>query len=118
MRVMRLRLLLVFAVCVACIRAAADPIPDVAGWQLFWHDEFDGSSLNPANWAASDRQNSHNNEKQCYRPEQVTVGQGNLHVTATNQPLANKQYRSGLITSKARYGPGRFEARIDLPTTQ
>src|SRR6185295_11992997 len=28
------------------------------------------------------------------------------------------QYRSGLITSNALYGPGRFEARIDLPTTQ
>jgi beta-glucanase (GH16 family) len=46
------------------------------------------------------------------------VANGNLQLTATNQPLANKQYRSGLITSKALYGPGRFEARIDLPTTQ
>jgi beta-glucanase (GH16 family) len=118
MRIMRFRIPVVFAVCVACIQAAAEPIPDVAGWQLFWHDEFDGSSLNATNWAAGDRQNSHNNEKQYYQPEQVTVAQGNLHLTATNHPLANKQYRSGLITSKARYGPGRFEARIDLPTTQ
>ena len=48
----------------------------------------------------------------------MTVADGNLRITATNQPLANKLYRSGLVTSKALYGPGRFEARIDLPTTQ
>ncbi len=41
-----------------------------------------------------------------------------MRITATNQPLANKQYRSGLITSNSLFGQGRFEARIDLPTTQ
>ena len=93
-------------------------IPDVPGWQLFWHDEFDGTSLNTTNWTALDRQDSFNNEKQYYRPEQVTVANGNLQLTATNQPLPPKLYRSGLVTSNALYGPGRFEARIDLPTTQ
>ena len=97
---------------------AAAQIPDVPGWQLFWHDEFDGNSLNTTNWDALDRQDSFNNEKQYYRPEQVTVASGNLQITATNQPLANKLYRSGLITSKSLFGQGRFEARIDLPTTQ
>lgn len=118
MRIARSRILVVLALCVTCIPAAADPIPDISGWQLFWHDEFDGSRLNATNWIALDRQNSFNNEKQYYRPEQVTVASGNLQLTAANQSLANKLYRSGLITSKALYGPGRFEARIDLPTTQ
>ena len=103
---------------VVCNRAHADPIPDVPGWQLFFHDEFDGNSLNTTNWEALDRQDSFNHELQYYRPEQATVANGNLQLTATNQPLANKLYRSGLITSKTLYGPGRFEARIDLPTTQ
>ena len=88
------------------------------GWRLSFHDEFDGATLNTTYWEALDRQNSFNNEKQYYRPEQVAVVNGNLQITATNQPLGNKQYRSGLITSKALYGPGRFEARVDLPTTQ
>jgi beta-glucanase (GH16 family) len=101
-----------------CASPIVAQIPDVLGWRLFWHDEFDGTALNTTNWEALDRQNSFNNEKQYYRPEQVTVANGNLQITATNQPLANKLYRSGLITSKALYGPGRFEARIDLPTTQ
>jgi beta-glucanase (GH16 family) len=106
------------AICAALCGAAKAQIPDVPGWQLFWHDEFDGSSLNTAEWAPMDRQDSFNSEKQYYRPEQVTVSNGNLVITATNQQLANKPYRSGLITSKDLFGQGRFEARMDLPTTQ
>src|SRR3954467_78553 len=94
--------------CCAAARPVAAQIPDVPGWQLFWHDEFDGNSLNTTNWTALDRQDSFNNEKQYYLPQQVTVANGNLQITATNQPLASKLYRSGLITSKALYGPGRF----------
>jgi beta-glucanase (GH16 family) len=103
---------------VALLKTASAQIPDVPGWELTWHDEFDGTTLNTTNWAPLNRQNSVNEEKQYYRPEQVTVANGTLRLTATNQPLGSKQYRSGLITSKALYGPGRFEARIDLPTTQ
>src|SRR5690348_13657464 len=105
----------VLVFCAVSAERATAQIPDVPGWQLFWHDEFDGTSLNTAEWTAADRQNQNNNEKQYYRPEQVTVANGNLVITATNQPLGNKQYRSGLITSKDLFGMGRFEARIDLP---
>jgi beta-glucanase (GH16 family) len=93
-------------------------IPDVPGWALSWHDEFNGDNIDTGKWVPLDRQDSFNNEKQYYLPDQVVVGGGNLQITATNQPIANKQYRSGLITSKDLFGPGRFEARIDLPTTQ
>src|SRR5215204_4763889 len=79
-------------ILVALYGTAAAQIPDVPGWQLSWHDEFDGTTLNTANWAAMDRQDSFNDERQYYRPEQVTVANGNLQITATNQPLANKQY--------------------------
>ena len=100
------------------VEPVAAQIPDVPGWQLFFHDEFVGNSLNTTNWEPLDRQDSFNNEKQYYTPAQVTAANGNLQITATNQPLANKLYRSGLITSKSLFGQGRFEARIDLPTTQ
>jgi beta-glucanase (GH16 family) len=93
-------------------------IPDLPGWQLFWHDEFDGNTLNTTNWTALNRQDSFNSEKQYYTPGQVTIANGNLQLTATNQPLGPKQYRSGLITSNILFGQGRIEARIDLPTTQ
>jgi len=104
--------------CTTYATRVAAQIPDVPGWQLYWHDEFDGNALNTTNWTALNRQDSFNNEKQYYIPSQVTVANGSLQITATNQPLANKLYRSGLITSNALYGQGRFEARIDLPTTQ
>src|SRR3954447_19993791 len=71
----------------ACGDKVAAQIPEIPNWQLFWHDEFDGKSLNATNWQPIDRQNSSNNEKQYYRPEQVTVANGNLQLTATNQPL-------------------------------
>ncbi len=97
---------------------AEDPIADRPGWDLAWHDEFDGNSLNTDNWTALDRKDSYNNEKQYYHPDQVEVSDGSLHLTAINVPRQGKAYQSGLVTSKDLYGEGRFEARIDLPTSQ
>jgi beta-glucanase (GH16 family) len=113
----RIRLLLFISLSCFTYEASAQ-VPDVPGWQLYFADEFNGTSLNTNNWTPLTRQDSFNNEKQYYLPSQVTVANGNLQITATNQAIANKQYRSGLITSNALYGAGRFEARIDLPTTQ
>lgn len=114
----RFRLAATCMLCLVCPLIANAQIPDVSGWRLSFHDEFEGSSLNNTFWEALNRQDSFNNEKQYYRPEQVTLANGNLQLTAINQPIANKQYRSGLITSRSLFGTGRFEARIDLPTTQ
>ena len=104
---------------VAC---CVDPAPgqalDLPGWDLVFNDEFDGTSLNTTNWTALDRRNSFNNEKQYYHPNQVTVSGGNLQLTAIDVPRQGKAYQSGLITSNNLFGPGRFEARIDLPTSQ
>ena len=68
--------------------------------------------------SASTCKNSFNNEKQYYRPEQASIVDGKLRITATNQPLDGKLYRSARLESVQKFGPGRFEARIDLPTTQ
>ena len=97
--------------------AHANPL-NLPGWDLIWHDEFDGPSVNTADWEVLNRQNSFNNEKQYYLDDQVTLDNGHLVLTATNQPIANKQYRSGLVDSKTQWSYGRFEARIDLPTSQ
>jgi beta-glucanase (GH16 family) len=99
-------------------RQATAQIPDVPGWQLQWHDEFDGPQVDEQNWQRINLKNSHNNEKQFYRPEQSSIVDGNLRITATNQPLDGKLYRSARLESVQKFGPGRFEARIDLPTTQ
>jgi beta-glucanase (GH16 family) len=93
-------------------------IPDVPGWQIHWHDEFDGPQVDEQNWQRINRRNSFNNEKQYYRPEQASIVDGTLRITATNQPLEGKLYRSARLESVQKFAPGRFEARIDLPTTQ
>lgn len=103
---------------VACAAADASTIADVPGWRLAWHDEFDGPSLDTTKWVPLDRRDSFNNEKQYYHPNQVAVVDGELRLTAINVPRSGKAYQSGLVTSRNLFGPGRFEARIDLPTSQ
>ncbi len=113
-----------FIVAVACTlgaclgQAAHAQVPDVPGWGLVWNDEFDGTALDTGRWLALNRKDSFNNEKQYYRPEQVSVSGGQLHLTATDQPLAGKQYRSGLVTTHEEHLYGRWEVRANLPTTQ
>lgn len=93
-------------------------VPDVPGWNLVWHDEFEGTALDESKWEALDRRDSYNNEKQYYHPDQVVVADGMLQITAIDQPRDGKDYQSGIITSREIFGPGRFEARVDLPTSQ
>jgi beta-glucanase (GH16 family) len=100
------------------VNSSTAQIPDVPGWELVWHDEFDGDEVNQQHWNRIRLKNSFNNEKQFYLPEQAAVDDGRLRITATNQPLEGKPYRSARLESVQKYGPGRFEARIDLPTTQ
>jgi beta-glucanase (GH16 family) len=115
---LRIRLLIALIACGAVVPAAFAQIPDVPGWELVWQDEFEGAAVDQAKWELINLQNSHNNEKQYYRPEQASIVDGKLRITATNQPLANKLYRSARLESWQAFAPGRFEARIDLPTTQ
>ena len=103
---------------VCCANLASGQIPDLPGWDLVWNDEFNEGSLDTNNWVALDRKDSFNNEKQYYHPNQVTVAGGNLQLTAIDTPRQGKAYQSGLITSQDLFGPGRFEARVDLPTSQ
>jgi beta-glucanase (GH16 family) len=106
------------AVSTSLVAAAIAEVPDVPGWELVWQDEFDGPTVSQENWDILTRRNSFNNEKQYYVPQQASIVDGKLRITATNQPLDGKNYRSARLESWQTYGPGRFEARIDLPTTQ
>ena len=90
----------------------------LSGWDNVWNDNFSGNSINYSRWEVADREFSPNNELQYYRPEQVTVGGGQLTITAVNQPLGNQQYRSGLIRTWQEHRFGRWEVRADLPWGQ
>ncbi|HEY3391370.1 MAG TPA: hypothetical protein VGK58_01590, partial [Lacipirellulaceae bacterium] len=100
-----------FAVSAAFIATAAAEVPDVPGWELVWQDEFDGDAVSQENWDVLTRRNSFNEEKQYYVPQQATVADGKLRITATDEPLDGKAYRSARLESWQTFGPGHFEAR-------
>ncbi len=88
------------------------------GYTQIWNDEFDGTTLDQSKWTPETVQNPHNNERQAYLPEMITVADGNMVITSTNQPSGNKQYRSGRVHSDWTHQYGRWEIRADLPTSK
>ncbi|WP_428387362.1 family 16 glycosylhydrolase [Mucisphaera sp.] len=95
----------------------ADPL-DRPGFNFAWEETFSGTAINTDLWNVLNRRDSFNNEKQYYLPEQVAVADGNLVITATDEPFAGKAYRSGLVRTKFEQTYGRWEVRAKLPTSQ
>src|SRR5262245_44136508 len=96
---------IVFAACVVTASGVIAQVSVVPGWELLWQDEFEGAAVDESKWDVIDLQNSHNNEKQYYKPEQASVVDGKLRITATNEPLGNKLYRSARLESWQAFGP-------------
>jgi beta-glucanase (GH16 family) len=91
---------------------------------LVWSDEFNGSSLDQNKWSyqigdgcAEGICGWGNNELQYYQESNVTVSNGQLHITAKKERVRAKSYTSGRIRTinKGDWTYGRFEARIKLP---
>ena len=125
-----------------------NPTPIQSGsndWNLVWQDEFDGNSLDTVNnWSLNDMYlrdlndrgatacfGGGNGEAQCYtgRPDNVSVSNGNLELTALIETYtatnnygdpATRGYTSGRIHTRLKrdFKYGRFEARIKLPKGQ
>ncbi len=108
-------------------------------WTLVWSDEFDGDSLDTANWEAQIGDGSDyglerwgNNEQQWYLAENATVADGMLTITAKAEEVvegfpytsarlrtANKfdfQYGRVEIRAQAAPGQGLWSAGWMLPT--
>jgi beta-glucanase (GH16 family) len=95
---------------------------DTRPYQLVWSDEFDGASLDATKWGI-ETGNSFGTGQQDYdtdRPENVSVANGSLVLTARKEPYSGQQYTSGRIASSGKLERqyGRFEARIKIPTGQ
>ena len=91
---------------------------------LIWADEFNGTTLDQNKWSyqigdgcAEGICGWGNSELQYYQESNVTVSNGQLHITAKKQRVQSKAYTSGRIRSinKGDWTYGRFEARIKLP---
>lgn len=81
---------------------------------VWGYDIGDGSAQGIPGWG--------NNELQYYtdRPENVTIENGALHITARQESFMGSNYTSARVLTKAKYQRtfGRFEARIKLPWGQ
>lgn len=92
-------------------------------YKLVWSDEFNGNSLDKSKWNVMDMTFIPTNlEKEAYKPENVTVSDGCLHLTAKKEhcvpPVgAVKEYSSGRIDTNGKFSQkyGKFEASIKFP---
>lgn len=91
-------------------------------YELVWSDEFNDTTLNADNWNIEVNGNPANNELEYYtaRPQNVTVGDSVLTLTAIKETYNGKAYTSGRINSSRKFSfqYGKVEARMKLPYGQ
>ncbi|MBP7227975.1 MAG: glycoside hydrolase family 16 protein [Longilinea sp.] len=97
------------------------PIPPLDGWTLRWHDEFDGTEIDPANWTYDLGGNGWGNgEMQYYtnRPENARVENGYLVIEARQEKYAGSYYTSARLKTQGlqEFQYGRMEARLKVPS--
>ncbi|MBR5535389.1 MAG: carbohydrate binding domain-containing protein, partial [Clostridia bacterium] len=93
----------------------------VEDWSLVWSDEFENDGIDAEKWNVIDQGGGFGNEEeQYYRPENATVEDGVLKITAKKENYNGHKYTSAKLTTmhKADFTYGRFEARIKLPEGQ
>jgi|GEM_PF-1170543 len=110
-----------------------NPVPlGIPGtWTLKFADEFNGTSLNTADWTPNWLGSCctqitapvNTTEDAAYDPAQVTVSGGTLRFALISSPITigskTYPYRSGMIQSngKHQYTFGAFEARLYFPAS-
>lgn len=96
------------------------------GMQLVWTDEFEGTSLNTANWSydigtgCPDLCGWGNNELEYYRAENSSVSNGVLTIEARKEAFQGSEYTSAKIVSRGKqsFKYGRIDIRAVLPKGQ
>jgi len=91
--------------------------------ELIWQENFDGTSVDLTKWNIEvSNSGGGNGELQYYtdRPENISVADGLLTITALKENYLGSAYTSARINSKYKgdWKYGRFEARMKLPTGQ
>jgi beta-glucanase (GH16 family) len=102
--------------------AQCDGLP---GCVLVWSDEFDGTEVDRTKWSFQRGDGSEvglppgwgNNELQYYQPENATVANGFLTITAREEPAGGYEYTSARMRSlgKGDWTFGRMEMRARMP---
>jgi beta-glucanase (GH16 family) len=90
------------------------------GMTLVWEDQFEGTTLDIANWTHETGTGSNgwgNNELQYYRSNNTTLQDGHLIITAKEESVSGSNYTSSRIISKDKktFRYGRIDVRAALP---
>ncbi len=93
------------------------------GYTLTWADEFDGPTLNLANWSYEIGRGSNgwgNNELQYYREENTSIEDGNLVIEARAESFSGANYTSSRLVTmdKQSFKYGRIDIRAVMPEGQ
>jgi beta-glucanase (GH16 family) len=98
------------------------PIAVPEGWKLVWHDEFDGATIDPANWTYDLGGGGWGNgemENYTQRPENARLENGLLVIEARAETNAKggTDYTSARLKTQGlqEYQYGRVEARLRVP---
>ncbi len=94
-----------------------------AGMSLVWQDEFNGDQLNTTDWVHETGTGANgwgNNELQYYRPENTSVQEGYLVITAKKEQFQGREYTSSRIKTQGKqsFQYGRVDIRAALPQGQ
>lgn len=111
-----------FGIAVSGLSGFAPPAR--AALSLVWFDEFDGTTLNTADWSydigdgCPDLCGWGNAELEYYRSQNVTVSGGNLVITAKHEYYGGRQFTSGKVHTRSKHSflYGRIEMRAKIPT--
>lgn len=104
-----------------------DSIVAPEGWELIWHDEFDGAVIDLTKWEHEvNAQGGGNNELQYYtdRSQNSWVEDSVLVIQALKEhytgPEGTREYTSARLRTRNRgdWKYGRFEIRAKLPSGQ
>ena len=98
--------------------AEAIVVPE--GWNLVWHDEFDGDAIDEANWTYDLGAGGWGNgEAQFYtdRPENARLENGMLVIEARQERYEESYYTSARLKTQGlqEFQYGRIEARLKVP---
>ena len=77
--------------------------PRQAKWGLEWSDDFDGPTLNAANWIVSDGPVDVNSELEYYSPSAVTIENGALVLRSDKQTTGTRAYTSGEVRTGTKH---------------
>lgn len=113
---------LALPVLLTACASSPPPTPDweLEGWDLVWHDEFDGSELDRESWTFDLGGGGWGNaESQVYtdRPENVRLEDGVLVIEAREEEYRGADYTSARLKTQGlnAWEYGRIEARMKLP---